>query len=206
MSDRDKRALKLLSGAVALFLLLQFGLPAPSGGGATGPGVSDASLVGLEERLKTAQAEVSRKPLGDAELAYAERLLEAREQRLLESVDPALAQAEMRGIVGDLLAAEGIVLNASRFPAIELEGLDYARTPIDITVTCAIEQVVNLLAAIANHERLLTTRRIRVRPEKPDIKSVRVEMQLSGYLPIERAPELAEKREAAIKRAAEGDE
>lgn len=203
MSDRDKRALKLLAGAVAVYLLLQFGLPAPSGGESVAATASGAPLAALEEQLKTAQAEVSRKPLGDAELAYAERLLAAREKRLLDSADPALAQAEMRAIVGEILTAEGIVLNSSRFPAVELEGIDYARTAIDVTITCAIEQALNFLTAVANHERLLTTRRIRIRPEKQDIKSVRVEMQLAGYLPIERAPELADEREAAIARAAE---
>lgn len=196
MSDRDKRALKLLSGAGAVFLLLQFGLPAPSGGESAADAPS-SSLAALEERLQTAQMRVRRKPLGDAELASAERLLASIESGLLDSPDPALAQAEMRSRAGDLLLAEGIVMSSSRFAAVELEGEHYARVPIDVTFSCGIEQLVNLMAAVANSDRLLTSRRIRVRPDKKEIKSVRVEMRLAGYLPVERAPELDAKRRAA---------
>ena len=131
MSERDQRALKLLGGAVIVFLLLQFGLPAPSGGDSAS--ASSGSIVALEERLKTMQTQVRQKPVDDAHLAAAERELAGLESRLLTAANPSLAQAEMRSLAGELLSSEGIVMGSSRFGTVDLEGLDYVRMPIDIT-------------------------------------------------------------------------
>ena len=206
MAERDKKALKILGVALALFLLLQFGLPAPStgGGGASVSSVSDDSLAALEQNLAEMQARVRQRPVGQAELQWAEQSLASRESGLLDAANPALAQAEMRSLVGDLLNKEGIPLGNSRFGTPELEGLDYVQTPIDITFTCAIEQLVNLVAEVGNADKLLTTRRIRVRPENKDTKSIQVDMRISGYMPVQRAPELAERARQTIERARGG--
>jgi|GEM_PF-601884 len=193
MSDRDKRALRWLAGAVVLFLLLQLDVFAPSTGGGATPG-SSSSIAALEEELKVAQARARQKPISDAELAAAQRRLDVREQRLLASTDAALAQAEMQQIVGELLVAEGIVMKGSRFVSAALEGEDYARIAVAVSFSCGIEQLVNLMASISNAERLLTPRDLRVRPDNKEIKSVRVELTVAGYLPLDRAPELAPKQ------------
>lgn len=193
MSDRDKRALRWLAGAVVLFLLLQLDVFAPSTGGGSTPG-SSSSIAALEEELKVAQARARQKPISDAELAAAQRRLDVREQRLLTSPDAALAQAEMQQIVGELLVAEGIVMKGSRFVSAALEGEDYARIAVAVNFSCGIEQLVNLMASISNAERLLTPRDLRVRPDNKGIKSVRVELTVAGYLPLDRAPELAPKQ------------
>jgi len=113
MSQRDRKALMLLGVAVALFLVLQLDMFAPSA--ASGSVASDAALDALEQRLQLAQVEARQRPLTEAELSAAQRRLEKVESRLLESADPALAQAEMRSLVGQLLDAEGIPLRVSRF-------------------------------------------------------------------------------------------
>jgi Tfp pilus assembly protein PilO len=190
MGQRDKRALGLLAAAVALFALLQtdFLLPSSAGGAS-----SSDTLQVLEQRLELAKARAARKPLTEAELASAKRSLASLEGRLLEAADPALAQAEMRSLVGDLLAAEGVAMSGSQFGQPALERDEYATVPLTVEFTCGIEQLVNLMASVANSPRLLTTRFLRVRPEKPDVKSIAVRMTLAGYLPLERAPELAAK-------------
>ena len=191
MSQRDKRALLLLGVAVALFAVLQLDLFAPSGGSSSR--VSGDRIAVLEQGLELARDRAARKPLTQAELAAATRLLDSAEQRLLSSENPALAQAEMRSLVGDLLSAEGVALGASTFGQVASEQGEYAMVPLSVDFTCSIEQLVNLTSAIANAQKLLTTRLIRVRPEKPDVKSIQVRMTVAGYLPIERAPELKPK-------------
>lgn len=195
MSQRDRRALMLLGGAVALFLVLQLDMFAP--GSASGPAATDAALDALEQRLQLAQVQARQRPLTEAELSAAERRLEKAESRLLESADPALAQAEMRSLVGQLLDAEGIPLRASRFSPVKLEQDRYAQVPLVVEFTCGIEQMVNFMAAIANAPRLLATRDIRIRPDKPEVKSIAVVMTVAGFLPMDRAPELAEKAAGA---------
>jgi len=195
MSDRDKRALRWLGGALVLFLIFQLDFFSPSAPGAVAS-PSD-SVARLEQDLKIAQLRARRKPISDAELAAAQRLLEVREQRLLTSADPALAQAEMQQIMGEMLVAEGIVMKGSRFVTAALEGEDYARIGVSVNFSCGIEQLVNLMASIANAERLLTPRDVRVRPDNKEIKSVRVELTVAGYLPLDRAPELRPKERQA---------
>ena len=190
MNPRDKRALLLLGVAMAIFAVLQLDVFAPSPGS---PGPSGDAIGALEQRLELARERAARKPLTQAELDAARRALDAMEQRLLSSENPALAQAEMRSLVGDLLTAEGVALGASQFGQVTAEQEAYAMVPLSVDFTCSIEQLVNLTATIANAPKLLTTRLIRVRPEKPDVKSIQVRMTVAGYLPLDRAPELQKK-------------
>lgn len=191
MQQRDKRALLILAVAAALFAMLQLDVFAPSNGSSAS--VSSDRIAVLEQGLELARDRAARKPLTEAELAAARKLLGAAELRLLSSENPALAQAEMRELVGDLLAAEGVALGSSTFGQVASEQDEYAMVPLSVDFTCSIEQLVNLTASIANAPKLLTTRLIRVRPEKPDVKSIQVRMTVAGYLPIERAPELKSK-------------
>lgn len=195
MSRRDRRALILLGVAVTLFLVLQLDMFSPSSAG--GAAASDAALDALEQRLQLAQVQARQRPLTEAELSAAQKRLEKVESRLLESADPALAQAEMRSLVGQLLDAEGIPLRASRFSPVKLEQDRYAQVPLVVEFTCGIEQMVNFMAAISNSSRLLATRDIRIRPDKPEVKSIAVVMTVAGFLPLDRAPELAEKAAGA---------
>ena len=197
LSQRDRRALIMLGVAVALFLVLQLDMFAPSA--ASGPAASDAALDALEQRLQLAQIQARQRPLTEAELSAAQRRLERVESRLLESADPALAQAEMRSLVGQLLDAEGIPLRSSRFSPVKLEQDRYAQVPLVVEFTCGIEQMVNFMAAIANSSRLLATRDIRIRPDKPEVKSIAVTMTVAGFLPMDRAPELAENAAGAAR-------
>lgn len=190
MSQRDRRALIFLGVAVALFLLLQLDMFAP--GSSSGSAASGAALDALEQRLQLAQVQARQRPLTEAELSAAQRRLEKIESRLLESADPALAQAEMRSLVGQLLETEGIPLQSSRFSPVKLEQDRYAQVPLVVEFTCGIEQMVNFMAALANSSRLLATRDIRIRPDKPEVKSIAVTMTVAGFLPMSRAPELAE--------------
>ncbi len=187
MRERDKRALMLLGGALVVGGLLQFDFWLPSGSSGS---VSDSALDALEQRLQLAQVQARQRPLTEAELQTAQKQLEARESRLLESTDAALAQAEMRSLVGDLLTAEGIEMKSSRFTRVDLEGESYSKIPLTVDFSCQIEQVVNLLASIANSPRLLTPGDLRIRVGNKEIKAVDVRMTVAGYLPVERTPEL----------------
>ena len=153
MSQRDKRALAMLGIAVALFLVLQLDMFAP--GSTSGAATSDAALEALEQRLQLAQVQARQRPLTEAELAAAQTRLEKVESRLLESADPALAQAEMRTLVGQLLEAEGIPLRTSRFSPVKLEQYRYAQVPLVVEFTCGIEQMVNFMAATLIHRDCL---------------------------------------------------
>lgn len=190
VSDRDRRALMFLGIAFVLFLLLQtdWVLPAPNAT-ASMPG----SIEAEQNKLLLAQTQVRQEPLLSAEYRSLRSLEESLEDRLLESETAALAQAEMRERVGQLLEGAGISMRASRFTSVKAEGEDFAQVPLIVDFTCDITRFVNLLADIANAQELLSTREIKVSLANPKTKAVRVELTVSGYLPIARTPELIEK-------------
>jgi hypothetical protein len=179
----------LLGGALILFLLLQFDFWLPS---SARPG-SGATLEAAEQQFQLARARARQKPLADAEFGAASQWEAQMEGRLLKAESAALAQAEMREIVGNLLTAEQIAMQSSQFGAVRLEEETFAQVPLLVNFTCAIEQFVNLMAAIANAPQTLSTRQIRINPGSPDTKTVRIQLTVSGYLPVSRTPELAKK-------------
>jgi len=192
MSSRDRRALLLLGVAVALFALLQSDVILPGGAGA----MTAAPVAAVEEQLLTAQVASRPRPLTDAELKAAQATLGNAEKRLLASETAALAFAEMRETVGKILEAEGIKMDSSQFGRAELEGEHYTQVPLVVRFNCAIEQVVNLMAALANAGPLLTTRQVRISPSKSETKTVAVQMTVAGYLPVSRTPELVKKKDS----------
>ena len=190
VSDRDRRALLFFGIAFVLFLLLQTDwiLPAP------GASASDLGSVEAEQnKLLLAQTQVRQEPLLSAEYRSLKSLEESLEDRLLESETAALAQAEMRERVGELLEGAGISMRASRFTNVEAEGEDFAQVPLIVDFTCDVTRFVNLLADIANAQKILSTREIKVSSANPKTKAVRVELTISGYLPITSTPELIKK-------------
>ena len=190
VSDRDRRALLFLGVGFVLFLLLQTDwiLPAP------GASASDLGSVEAEQnKLLLAQTQVRQEPLLSAEYRSLKSLEESLEDRLLESETAALAQAEMRERVGELLEGAGISMRASRFTNVKAEGEDFAQVPLIVDFTCDVTRFVNLLADIANARKLLSTREVKVSSASPKTKAVRMQLTVSGYLPIGRTPELIKK-------------
>lgn len=190
VSDRDRRALLFLGIAFVLFLLLQTDWILPP------PGAAASALGSVEaeqNKLLLAQTQVRQEPLLSAEYRSLKSLEESLEDRLLESETAALAQAEMRERVGELLEDAGISMRASRFTNVEAEGEDFAQVPLIVDFTCDVTRFVNLLADIANAQEILSTREIKVSLANPKTKAVRVELTISGYLPITSTPELIKK-------------
>ena len=190
VSARDRRALLFLGIAFVLFLLLQTDWILPP------PGAVASALGSVEaeqNKLLLAQTQVRQEPLLSAEYRSLKSLEESLEDRLLESETAALAQAEMRERVGELLEDAGISMRASRFTNVEAEGEDFAQVPLIVDFTCDVTRFVNLLADIANAQEILSTREIKVSLANPKTKAVRVELTISGYLPITSTPELIKK-------------
>jgi Tfp pilus assembly protein PilO len=190
VSDKDRRALLILGAAFVLFLLFQTDLifPAPDASAS-----ASQSIEAEENQLLLAQTQVRQEPLLSSENQAVRALEESLEARLLKSETAALAQAEMRERVGELLQGAGISMRASRFAPVEAEGDDFAQVPLVIDFDCDITRFVNLLADVANAPELLSTREIKVSSSKQKTKSVRVELTVSGYLPISRTPGLVKK-------------
>ena len=190
IQSRDRRALMILLTAGALFAVMQLDFFFPS----TGSPLVGGSIEGAQERFLDAQVQARQKPLVGAESQEAAKALAEFESGLLQAESAELAKAEMRQVVGNLLVAEGITMRASRFGNVELEQDYFAQVPLTVDFDCRVEQFVNWMTTLSNSERLLTTRRIVLRPTKTETKAVRAQVTVSGYLPVSRTPELMERQ------------
>lgn len=179
LTQRDRRALLLLAGAVVVVLVLQFGLPSRAE-----PEVAvSSSIPAAELRLRRLQEVARQKPGAAAESEAAARALAETEKGLLRGTTPAQASAEMQPLMKELLRAQGINMQSSEFMAVKPVGEDYAQVPLALSFNCAIEQWVNLMAAIRNAPQVLSTLDLRLGIADPKNKLIQVRMIVAGYIP-----------------------
>jgi hypothetical protein len=62
-------------------------------------------------------------------------------------------------------------------------GNDYGEVSVTVRFTCLIEQLVNLLAALANEPELLSTNQIQINGGADKNKAIQVRLTLSGVVP-----------------------
>jgi hypothetical protein len=179
LSQRDRRALLLLGAALAIFLVLQFGVLPRTEGGV----VSSTPPDLLEKRLLRLQQVAQQKPRAAAEAQTAGRELAAMEQGLLKAATPALASAQMQQILKELLTSQGINLQASEFGTVKAVGEDYAQVPLTVIFTCSVDQWINWMAAMRNAPQLLSTLEMRLLQKDQAKKTLEVRMVVAGYIP-----------------------
>ena len=169
----------ILGGAIALFLVLQYGVLPRTDAVAT----PLASVEAAEKRLRRLQQIAQQKPRAVAEVQVASRELAEAERGLLKAATPALALAEMQQIMKDLLSAQGIALQGSEFGAVKAAGEDYAQVPLTVAFSCSIDQWVNLMAALRNANQVLSTLDVRLGQADTKNKTLQVRMVVAGYIP-----------------------
>jgi hypothetical protein len=138
------------------------------------------------ERLRRVAASVAGK---EAELKQVRAELAKREKGIVTPETAAQAQANLLEIVRVLGQKEGIDMRGAEELKTRRLGKDYGEVAVTVTFTCAIEQLVNFLAALANEPQLLATDEIRVSSGDAKKKTVQVRLALSGVVPRKLVPE-----------------
>ena len=152
LGRRDRIALGVGVGATTLFLLLNFGvLPLLEGLGASPEAVQQKeSELRREKQLLAAEA------LEKARLSAARERLTGLEASLLESSTPSLANAEWQRLVRQLAESKDIELGSSELLRTQDLGAGYSLVTGRAMFRCRLDQLVDLLAAIAASPRLLS--------------------------------------------------
>ena len=177
LSDRDRRALKIL----ALSALVAAGLTLGPRVLAPGP-APGTSIEALEQRYLLARETADRQPRLERDARTAARALQVLERRLLRSETPSLAQAEIRSVTTGLLRSEGIRTPRSTFGAPTMDDEFYTGVPIDLEFSCQPEQLVRFMASLANAAPILATRRLSLSVDRAEARRIRVLMTVEGYL------------------------
>ena len=187
LTERDRKALQYLAGALLLAAVVYFW---PAGGAAetaSGPGATEV----LEKRLSRARALVLQVPDKQAVLKQAQSDLALREKGMLVGDTAAQAQAQLFQILRRVGRAQGppIEVRANEIGQARMFGDDYGEVSVSVSFECGIEQLVNLLADLGAQPELLATSEIHVGQATGAQKVIPVRLAISGIVPRKLIPE-----------------
>jgi hypothetical protein len=196
ISEQDRRALKILAvavGAAALYLGYEFW---PASSVATPITATSDSVEVAEQRLARLRDIAASAPAKQDVLKKVAAELAVRESGLIRTETAQQAQAVVITKVRELLMQEAppIDLRGTELAAIEPLGDAYGLAPVSVQFECRVEQLINVLAAIATQAELITTRDVQITTANPKDKTVRVRLTLAGVVPKSLVPDKTTKK------------
>jgi Type II secretion system (T2SS), protein M subtype b len=179
LSRRDRSALKIGGIAAALILLVKFGVfPLLDHLAGAGDRVEQkAVILQRDERL------IAEGGAAEARLARAQMELKDLEAGLLASSSDSLASAEWQQLIRELADSKGIEIGSSEVVRVENLGRQYGLVVGQMSFRCRIDQLVDLLAAIATSPKLLSVRRMSIIGRQGDPKQ-RLDVALTIAAPL----------------------
>jgi hypothetical protein len=175
----DRKTAILWIFCVAAILILYFFVLADRSPAVVAASESAPMAEKRLERLRQIAATV---PGKEALMKQATGELETREKGMLKAETGAQAQAQLQELLHKVGAANGIDIRGLEDMRIKPFGSDYGEASVTVRFTCLIEQLVNLLAALANEPELLSTNQIQITGGPDKNKTIQVRLTLSGVV------------------------
>jgi hypothetical protein len=175
----DRKTAILWISAVAVILIFRFFVLADRTPAVVG--TSD-SVPSAEERLKNLRQSAATVPGKEALMKLASAELASREKGMLKAETSAQAQAQMQELLHKVGAANGIDIRGIEDMRVKLLGADYGEASVTVRFNCLIEQLVNLLAALATQPELISTNQIQITGSADKNKVIQVRLTLSGVV------------------------
>jgi hypothetical protein len=145
-------------------------------------GVTD-SVPMAEKRLERLRQIAATVPGKEVVTQKAVGELIVREKGILKAETSSLAQAQLQELLHKVGAANGIDIRGVEEMRIKPFGNDYGEASVTVRFTCLIEQLVNLLAALATQPELVSTSQIQISGGPDKNKTIQVRLTLSGVVP-----------------------
>ena len=190
ISERDRRALIALAVAAVICLIIYF---LPEDGGQMEVVEVAGSIPDAEQRLERVRQLAAQTPEKQKELERLSAELTEWEEGLIQSETAQQAQAEMLQILRRLGNSQEPSLE---FGAVEIGqvrplggGKNYGEVLVSAAFTCAIEQLVNLLADLTAQPEAIATEEIRISGRNEKDKTLSVRLTLAGVVPRDLVPE-----------------
>ena len=175
----ERKTVILWISGVVLILSLRFVVLADRS-----PAVVTASesVPMAEKRLERLRQIAATVPGKEAVMKQASGELESREKGMLKAETGAQAQAQLQDLLHRVGGSNGIDIRGVEDMRIKAFGSDYGEASVTVRFTCLIEQLVNLLAALANEPEMLSTNEIQVTGGTDKNKTIQVRLTLSGVV------------------------
>jgi hypothetical protein len=177
----DRKNAILLAGGVAAVLLLKFVVMADPSSAVSAVTSTETAPLALK-RLNKVREIAATVPAREALVKQASGELEARERGMLKVDTGSQAQALLQEKLHRLGEQNGIDIRGMEDQRVRLLGNDYGEAIVYVRFTCRIEQLVNLLAALANEPELLATDQIQITGGPNKEKTLQVRMGLAGVV------------------------
>ena len=190
MSTRDRKAIRYL--VLSLSLSLPFFVyklwpesPVPAAAAPV------QSVDQAEKRLARLREIAVTVPGKEEVLKVASAELADREKGLILADTAAQAQAQLLQMLRRLAAAvtPPIEVRSNEIGPVGPFGDAYGSVTVSLQMECRIEQLVNLLAAIATQPELISTNDLRVTSSSPKDKGVGARITVTGLVPRKLLPE-----------------
>lgn len=185
LGSKDRRNLAIVLVGVIL-IILRLALHDDS---STPVVTSVDSIPAAERRLERLRQLAATVPGKEAVLKEATAELQTREVGILKAETAAQAQAQILDVIRQAATANGIDARGAEELRVSPLANDYGVVSVVGTFTCGIEQLVNLLADLANRPQLLATEEININGGNDKQKNVQVRLSLSGVVPRKLVPE-----------------
>jgi hypothetical protein len=186
LSDRDRRALVILGGALVVGgLLYWYSNTSPSSSsGSAKISIAVDSVDRTQKRLAMLQRQAATLPGEEAVLKQVSLELAEREKGLVPGDTAEQAQAQLLQIVKRVAQQQMPPLDLGQ---VELGrprtfGTAYGQVSVSITLTCRIDELVNFLASLSAQPELTATEEIRFGTSHPKQKTMPVRLTVSGLV------------------------
>jgi hypothetical protein len=180
----ERKHLYLLLGGLAGIAVLRFGVYGDRPAAIAAPA---ESIPVMEKRLDLLRQKAATVPGKEAVLKQALAELATREKGILQADTSAQAQAQLMDIIRRVAAANQIdARGAEELREARPLGNDYGEVSVTETFNCQIEQLVNLLAQLANEP--VATREIHINSLNDKRKLIQVRLSISGVVPKKLVP------------------
>jgi type II secretion system (T2SS) protein M len=182
----DRKYGAALVVALILFAILQIG---PSSGKSTVVVGTTDSIPLAEKRLEKLRQAAATVPAKEEILKQAEAERASREAGLLKGDTKDQAQAQLVELVQSVAKANGIETRGVERYTDAVINNDYGEVGVEVAFGCGIEQLVNLLAALADQPQILATNQVRITAGTDKKKQVQVRLGISGIVPRKLLPQ-----------------
>ena len=176
----DKRTLAVLFTLLVITVIVRFGL---SGSSAPATVAPSETVPQAEARLQLLRQKAATVPGREAVLKKAAAELEAREKGILRADTKSQAQAQLLQVTQAVAQANGIEIHGMEEAHDRPLTADYGEVSVTVSFNCAIEQLVNFLAALADQPQILATDDIRVAGGADKKKNVQVRLSVAAVVP-----------------------
>ncbi|MGA2877342.1 MAG: type II secretion system protein GspM [Bryobacteraceae bacterium] len=193
LTDRDRRALVILGGALVvggLFYWYSNSSPSSSGSGSAKISAPVDSVDRTQKRLAMLRRQAATLPGKEAVMKQVSLELAEREKGLIPGDTAEQAQAQLLQIIKRVAQQQGSPLELGQ---VELGrprpfGTAYGQVSVSVTVTCRIDELVNFLAALSAQPELAATEEIRFGTSNPKQKTMPVRLTVSGLVALRLVP------------------